>query len=173
MSWTRVRLFHFFGASHRFSTGPDVETYLETESHPSLGYGYTRVMPGWQFQYHVRGDFRFLLRARYEFSGGEDPGVSSLSRIVVRPTLCLPRAGTFTIWVRTDLAFYLDGGPNQYNVEGAVGWQLGRQRRLSIGLQPRIYVGAASRARNLARLRAGLTYSLGTLALHHPHPESD
>jgi hypothetical protein len=173
LSWTRFRGYHFFGAAHRASTGPDVEIFFKTQSDSALGFGYTRVMPGWQIAYRFRGDFRATLRARYEFSGGEDPGVSALSRIVVRPMVFLPPAGRFTSWARADIAFDLHGGPRQYNVEANAGLHLGPRGRLTVFAQPRVYIGAASRTSNLWRLRTGMTWSLGNLVVHHGPHESD
>jgi hypothetical protein len=172
-SWTRVRVWHLFGAAHRFSQGPDVEAYLKTESKQSLGYGYNRIMPGWQVAYRFDRELRATVRARYEFSGGEDPGVTALSRIVTRTTLFLPPAGPFSLWVRNDIAFDLHGAPNQYNLEGNLSARTGPHRRLTLYIGPRLYVGAASRRTNQWRLRAGFTWSLGNLVVHHGSHESD
>jgi hypothetical protein len=173
MSWTRMRLFHLVAIGPRVAIGPDVEVYLKTESSPSLGLGYNRVMPGIQAALALGGEWRTTIRARYEFSGGEDAGVTALSRIVVRPTLFLPHAGRLSSWVRGDIAFDLHGGANQYNVENWLGFRFGPQRRLTLSLQSRLYVGAASRTRNLWRIRTGLTWSLGEISMHHAPHESD
>src|SRR5205085_8474189 len=130
-------------------------------------------MPGWQVAWRFHGELRATVRARYEFSGGEDPGVTALSRIVTRSTLYLPPAGRFSLWVRNDIAFDLHGAPNQYNLEGNLSARFGPRRRLTMFVGPRIYVGAASRKSNQWRLRTGLTWTLGNFVVHRAPHESD
>ena len=171
LSYSRVRFFYFFGAKGRISVGPDVEAYLKTEAHQPLGFGYDRIMPGIQAAYRIRGDFRAILRLRYEGSFDEDSGVSKLRRIALRPSVYFPRAGGWSTWLRSDFLFDIHGAPTQYNVEGYAGLGVGRARRLTLFVEPRVYVGAASRTKNLWRLRSGLTWSLGGLTIHRP-PQS-
>lgn len=171
-SWTRLRFFHFLGAGRRFSHGPDVEVLVETESRPALGYGYTRIMPAWTFAYRIRGPLRATVRARYEFSVGEDPGVTDVSRVVTRSTLFLPPAEPFAFWVRNDAAVDLHGGPGQYNVEAHASLRTGPDRRLLVFAQHRTYVGSASRTLNHWRLRTGVVWTIGDIANHQPQPET-
>ncbi|HEY2805505.1 MAG TPA: hypothetical protein VGI92_06550 [Gemmatimonadales bacterium] len=173
ISYSRVRLFYFFGAANRFSIGPDVEAYLKTERVLPLGFGYDRIMPGIQASYKIKGDFRTILRVRYEGSLDEDSGVSKLRRIAVRPSVYLPRAGAVTSWLRSDILIDIHGAPTQYNVEGYAGLGVGPTRRLTLFVEPRVYVGAASRTKNLWRLRSGLTWSLGGLTVHRPPQSSE
>lgn len=166
LSYTRVRFYHVLPLGHGFSIGPDIEAYLKTESDTSLGFGYDRFMPGFQVGWQFRGDWRLNLRSRYEFSGGEDPGVKSLGRVLVRPAIYSAPLGRWSFWVRTDLIFDMHGGANQYNVEWLAGFRPDRHKRLTVYVEPRFYVGYASRTTNLWRLRSGLTWSLGDLVSH-------
>ena len=173
LTYTRLRFFWFFGAAHRLSVGPDVEAYAKTERVQPLGFGYDRIMPGIQAAYRIRGDFRAIFRVRYEGSFDEDSGVSKVRRIALRPSIYFPRAGALTSWLRSDLLLDLHGAPTQYNVEGYAGLGVGPARRMTLFVQPRVYVGAASRTKNLWRLRSGLTWSLGSLTVHRPPQSSD
>jgi hypothetical protein len=166
-SYTRVRFYHLYGAGHRLSVGPDFEAYLKTESDTSLGYGYDRIMPGVQASLQLSRGWRTTLRARYEFTAYENPGVSPFGRVVVRPSVYPPPLGRWSFWGRGDLAFDVHGKPSQYNVEALAALRPDARRRLTLFLAPRIYVGAAARAKNLWRLRSGFSWSLGDVATRH------
>jgi hypothetical protein len=166
LSYTRVRFYHFFG-SGRLTVGPDAEAYFKTESKPSLGYGYDRIMPGVQASLQLPGGWRTVLRARYEFTADESPGVSSFGRVVLRSTLYTPPIGRWSFWARGDLAFDVHDNPSQYNVEALASVRPDARRRLTLFVEPRIYVGAAARAKHLWRLRSGFSWSLGGFVLHH------
>jgi hypothetical protein len=167
ISYTRVRFYHFFGAGHTLMVGPDVEAYIKTESDTSLGYGYDRLMPGVQAALQLPRGWRTTLRARYEFTEDENPGVSPFGRLVLRPSVYPPPVGRWSFWGRGDLAFDVHGKPSQYNVEALASVRPDARRRLTLFLEPRIYIGAAARAKNLWRLRSGFTWSLGDLATRH------
>ncbi len=166
LSYTRVRFYHLFGDGG-LAVGPDIETFLKTESDTSLGYGFYRIMPGVQASLLLPRGWRATLRARYEFSVDENPGVAALGRVVVRPTMYLPPVGRWSFWGRADLALDVHGKPNQYNVEVLAAVRPDARRRLMLFFEPRVYVGAAARAKSLWRLRSGLRWSLGDLVLHH------
>ena len=168
LGYTRIRFYHLLPLGGGFSIGPDVETYLKTETDDSLGLGYNRFMPGVQLSYLAPSGWRPILRARYEFSGGEDPGVKSLGRILLRPTVYSPAFGRVSFWARADFAFDLHGAPTTYNVEGLAAVRVGADGRLTVFVEPRVYIGYDSRTSNLWRLRSGLTWSLGELGPHHP-----
>jgi hypothetical protein len=167
LSYTRLRAYHFFG-SGRLTVGPDVEMYLKTESVQILGYGYDRFMPGVQAALALPGGWRTTLRTRYEFTADENPGVGSFGRVVVRPTLYSPPLGRWSFWGRGDLLYYKDGRPSEYNVEALAAVKADPARRLTLFVEPRVYVGAAVRAKHLWRLRSGFVWSLGDLVVHHP-----
>jgi hypothetical protein len=165
LSYTRVRFYHFYG-SGRLTIGPDFEAYIKTESNPLVGLGYDRLMPGVQAALASNG-WRTILRVRYEVTEDESPGVTAFGRVVVRPSLYPPPIGRWSFWARGDLAFDVHGNPNQYNVEALASVRPDARRRLTLFIEPRLYVGAAARARNLWRMRSGLSWSLGDLVLHH------
>lgn len=166
ISSTRIRFYHFYG-SGRLTFGPDIEAYVKTESNALLGYGYDRFMPGMQAALLMSNGWRTILRVRYEVTEDEDPGVTPFGRVVVRPSLYPPATGRWSFWTRGDLAFDVHGKPGQYNVEALASVRPDARRRLTLFVEPRIYIGAASRARSLWRLRSGFIWSLGDVVLHH------
>lgn len=163
LSYTRLRGYHYFGSPNRFTWGPDVEIFLKTESNTELGFGTNIIMPGFNLGYRLDHGFRLNLRTRFEFTGGEDPGVASRKRITFRPTVTFPPAGRFTSWLRGDLTTDLETGGKRYNVEGNASLRVGPQRRMTVIVMPRIYIGHDTRQANLWRLRAGLAWSLGNV----------
>jgi hypothetical protein len=165
-SYTRVRVYHVFG-SDRLGIGPDFEAILKTESTASLAYGYDRFMPGLQAAIMPGGGWRATLRARYEWTAGEDPGVTPFRRVAIRPTIFSPPIGRLSFWGRGDLLRYTDGRPNECNVEALAAVKPDAGRRLTLFVEQRVYVGAAARAKHLWRLRSGAIWSLGNLVLHH------
>ncbi len=171
LSYSRLRFFWFFGSANRLSIGPDVEAYVKTERVLSLGYGYDRVMPGIQASWKIHGDFRTNFRVRYEYSVNEDSGVTKVRRVAVRPSIYFPKTHNLSTWLRSDILLDVHGAPTQYNVEGYAGLGVGPAHRLTLFVEPRLYVGAASRTKNLWRLRSGLNWSLGGLTVHRP-PQS-
>ncbi|MFI5278967.1 MAG: hypothetical protein ACHQU1_00620 [Gemmatimonadales bacterium] len=166
LSYTRVRIYHVFG-SDRLGVGPDFEAILKTESTASLAYGYDRFMPGFQAAILPGGGWRATLRARYEWTAGEDPGVTPFRRVAIRPTLYTPPVWRLSFWARGDLMRYTDSRPNEYNVEAFAALKPDAGRRLTLFVEQRVYVGAAARAKHLWRLRSGVVWSLGNFVLHH------
>ena len=173
LGYTRLRAYHMLRLSHRFAIGPDIEIFFKTESQLSLGFGFTRFMPGLVAGGDLGHGLRTIVRARYEFSGSEDPGVKSLGRLTIRPTLYWPALGRATFWTRGDVIFDMHGAGNQYNVEGNASMRLDRGRRLTLFLQPRAYLGHNARASSLWRVRTGLSWSLGDLVVRRGPRESD
>lgn len=166
LSYTRVRFYHFFG-SGRLTVGPDFEAYIKTESSTILGLGYDRLMPGVQAALSLPHGWRTIFRVRYEVTEDESPGVTPFGRIVLRPSLYPPPIGRWSFWTRGDLQFDVHGKPSQYNVEALASVRPDARRRLTLFVEPRVYLGDAARAKNLWRLRSGFSWSLGDLVLHH------
>ncbi|MFI5207103.1 MAG: hypothetical protein ACHQX4_03705 [Gemmatimonadales bacterium] len=166
LSYTRLRFYHFFG-SGRLTVGPDIEAYIKTESNELLGYGYDRFMPGVQASLALPRGWRTVFRVRYEFTEDENPGVTPFGRVVLRPAVYPPPIERWAFWARGDLAFDVHGQPGQYNVEALASVRPDARRRLTLFVEPRVYLGAASRAKNLWRLRSGFSWSLGDVVLHH------
>jgi len=173
LGYTRVRAFHAFRVSSRFGIGPDFEVFFKTESHSNLGFGFTRLMPGLVAGANLGRGYRASMRARYEFSGSEDPGVTSLGRLTIRPTLFWPAVGRFTFWTRGDIIFDLHGRGQSYNLEGNAAAAIDHGHRLSLFVQPRAYLGETARAVSLWRVRSGLVWSLGDFVVRHGPRESD
>ena len=166
-SYTRLRAYHVFGPG-RWGLGPDFEAILKTESTPSLAFGSDRFMPGIQAALLPGRGWRATVRARYEWTADEDPGVVPYRRVAVRPTLYSPPFGRFSFWARGDLLRYTDARPSEYNVEALAAVRPDAGRRLTLFIEQRLYVGDAARAKHLWRLRSGLVWSLGNVVLHHP-----
>jgi hypothetical protein len=166
LSYTRVRFYHFYG-SGRLTLGPDIEAYVKTESSTLLGLGYDRLMPGVQASLSLPRGWRTVFRVRYEVTEDESPGVTPFARVVLRPAVFLPPIGRWSFWGRGDLQFDVHGKASQYNVEALAAVRPDARRRLTLFVEPRVYVSAAARAKNLWRLRSGLVWSLGDLVLHH------
>ena len=166
-SYTRLRGYHYFGGHNRFTWGPDVEIFLKTESDVQLGFGTNIIMPGFNLGYRLSPRWKVNLRTRFEFTGGEDPGVASRKRITFRPTLFFPPVGRFSSWIRSDFTTDLENGSKRYNVEANATLKVDPHQRLAVVVWPRIYLGETTRASNLWRLRAGLQWSLGSVMVGH------
>lgn len=157
---TRLRAWHLFGANRRISAGPDYEMYAKTESQTSLGYGYWLLMPGFQVSYNAGRNWRLVYRTRFEYSAGEDAGVTSVSRVTLRPMVVFPPGQRLSSWLRTDATIDFHTHKLRNNIEGNVSLKVDPARRLALYAQPRLYVGGNARARQFWRLRAGFSWTL-------------
>lgn len=173
LGYTRLRAYHMLRLTHGFAVGPDLEIFFKTESQVSLGFGFTRIMPGIVAAGDLGHGLRTIVRARYEFSGSEDPGVTSLGRLTIRPTLFWPAVGRASFWTRGDVIFDMHGKGRQYNLESNASLRLDGGRRLTLFLQPRAYLGHQARASSLWRVRTGLAWSLGDVVVRRGPRESD
>jgi len=173
IGYTRLRAYHMLRIASGFAIGPDFEIFFKTESAPSLGFGFTRIMPGLVAGGSLGHGLHTIVRARYEFSGSEDPGVTSLGRLTIRPTLFWPPLGRATLWLRGDVIFDMHGKGRSYNMEGNATVRVDPGHRLTAFLQPRAYLGHNARAASLWRVRAGLAWSLGHLVVRRGPRESD